>query len=280
MSLAGITDYLRPATLEEALALLGGRSIAVAGGTDVIRHHHTGVDTLVDLTGLPLRYLRQDRGFAIGATVTLTDLLEHPGLAAHLDGVVADMLRGVGSPLLRNAATIGGHLARGRYSDIVPLFIALDATVTLFDGTEHTLPLAAYYREGRHRRGALITEVGLPPAGPDTAAAFLKFNRVAFDFALLNCAARVRLDDGGVAECRITVGETPALGAAVEPAANHLLDAPLDDEHIVAAAAIAAEAIPAQDDQRASAAYRRALCRVGVRRCLAEARRRLEERRS
>ena len=32
MSLTGITEYLRPATLEEALALLGDRAIAVAGG--------------------------------------------------------------------------------------------------------------------------------------------------------------------------------------------------------------------------------------------------------
>ena len=281
MALTGITAYLRPGTLEEALALLDDRAIAVGGGTDVIRHPHVGVTTLVDLGALPLRYLRQDRGFAVGATATLSDMLEHPGLAAHLDGVVAQMLRGVGSPLLRNAATIGGHLARGRYSDIVPVLVALDATVTVFDGTERTLPLTAYYREGLHRSRALITEVGIPAAGADTAAAFLKFTRTSFDFALLNCAVRVRRDDAAnVAECRIAVGETPALGSPVEPAADYLLDGPLDDDRIATAAAISAEAIPAQDDQRASADYRRALCRVGVRRCLAAARRRLEKRRT
>ncbi len=57
----------------------------------------------------------------------------------------------MGSPLLRNAATIGGHLARRRYSDIVPVLLALDATVTVFDGTERTLPLAAFYAEGPDR---------------------------------------------------------------------------------------------------------------------------------
>jgi len=281
MSLTGITAYLRPGTLQEALALLDERALAVAGGTDVIRHPHQGVTTLVDLGALPLRYIRQDRGFAVGATATLTDMLEHPGLAGHLDGVIAGMLHGVGSPLLRNAATLGGHLARGRYSDVVPVLMALDATVTLFDGTERTLPLAAYYQGGLHRGRSLITEVGIPASGADTAAAFLKFTRTSFDFALLNCAVRVRLGrEEEVAECRIAVGETPGLGAPVEPAAACLLDGPLDDDRIAAAAAIAAEAIPAQDDQRASADYRRALCRVGVRRCLAEARRRLEERRA
>ena len=281
MSLTGITSYLRPTTLEEALSLLDERALAVGGGTDVIRHPHQGVTTLVDLGALPLRYIRHDRGFAVGATATLTDMLEHPGLAGHLDGVIAGMLRGVGSPLLRNAATLGGHLARGRYSDVVPVLAALDATVTLFDGTERTLPLAAYYRDGLHRSRSLITEVGIPAAGADTAAAFLKFTRTSFDFALLNCAVRVRLDGAGkVAECRVAVGETPGLGAPVEPAAAALRGGPLDDDHIAAAAAVAAETIPAQDDQRASADYRRALCRVGVRRCLAETRRRFEERRA
>lgn len=280
MSLTGITAYLRPATLEEALALLGEGALAVGGGTDVIRHPHTGVTTLVDLGALPLRYIRQDRGFAVGATATLTDMLEHRGLAAHLDGVVAGMLGGVGSPLLRNAATIGGHLARGRYSDVVPVLLALDAGITLFDGSEHTVPLAAYYQEGLHRGRSLITEVGIPAAGADTAAAFLKFTRTSFDFALLNCAVRVRRDAAGtVTECRVAVGETPGLGTLIDPAADRLLGHALDDEHIEAAAAVAAAAIPAQDDQRASAEYRRALCRVGVRRCLAETRRRFAERR-
>ncbi|MBN2114437.1 MAG: FAD binding domain-containing protein [Acidimicrobiia bacterium] len=280
MSLTGITAYLQPGTLEEAYGLLDDRSIAVGGGTDIIRHPHIGVTTLVDLGALPLRYLRHESGFAIGGTATLSDMLEHPGLAAHLDGVVAEMLRGVGSPLLRNAATIGGHLARGRYSDIVPLLLALDATLTLFDGTERTLSLADYYRAGLHRSRALISEIGLPPAGPDTAAAFLKFTRVAFDYALLNCAVQVRLDGRGmVEEARVAVGETPALGALVEAAAQSLEGGPLDDGRIDASAELAAAAIPAQDDQRASAEYRRALCRVGVRRALFRARGRLEGRR-
>src|SRR4030066_368912 len=70
-----------------------------------------------------------------------------------------------GSPLLRNAATIGGHLARRRYSDIVPVLLALDAGVTVYEGAERTLPLAAFYAEGTGRSRVLITEVQIPPAG-------------------------------------------------------------------------------------------------------------------
>jgi len=280
MSLTGITDYLRPQTLEEAYSSLGTGALAVAGGTDVIRHTHAGVTTLVDLGALPLRYIREGQGFAVGANTTLTDMLEHPGLAAHLDSVISDMLRGVGSPLLRNAATIGGHLARRRFSDIVPVLLALGAGVTVYEGTERTLPLHDFYAESPGRSRAIITEVQIPAAGRDTAAAFLKFTRTAFDFALLNSAVLVRRDGAGrVAECRVVVGETPALGTAVPAAEEALRGAPLDAAAIAAAAEAAAGTVPFGSDHRASAEYRRALCRAAVRRCLDEARRRLEERR-
>jgi len=278
MSLTGITAYLRPQTLEEAYSCLGSGALAVAGGTDVLRHSRVGVHTLVDLGALPLRYVREEHGFAVGANATLTDLLEHPGLAAHLDGVIAGMLQAVGSPLLRNAATIGGHLARRRYSDIVPVLLALDAGVTVYEGAERTLPLADFYGEGAAPSRALITEVQIPPAGKDTAAAFLKFSRTVFDFALLNCAVLVRRDGPErVGHCRIVVGETPALGASVPEAEDALRGTPFDDASIAAAAEAAVAAVPFAGDQRAAADYRRALCRVGVRRCLEEARRRLEE---
>ena len=86
-----------------------------------------------------------------------------------------------------------------------------------------------------------------PPAGADTAAAFLKFTRTAFDFALLNCAVRVRRTaTGEVAECRVVVGETPALGAPVPDAEDALRGAPsTTTSHRRGAAETAAAAVPA-----------------------------------
>jgi CO/xanthine dehydrogenase FAD-binding subunit len=279
MALSGITSYLRPQTLEEAYSCLRMGALAVAGGTDVIRHTHAGINTLVDLGDLPLRYIREGQGFAVGANTTLTEMLEHPGLAAHLDGVIAGMLRGVGSPLLRNAATVGGHLARRRYSDIVPVLLALDASLTIYEGAERTLPLAEFYAGDSGRSRALITEVQIPPAGKDAAAAFLKLARTSFDFALLNCAVLVRQnDDARVAHCRIVVGETPALGASVPAAEEALRGGSLDDASITAAADAAVVAVAFGSDHRASADHRLALCRAAVRRCLQETRCRFEER--
>jgi CO/xanthine dehydrogenase FAD-binding subunit len=278
MSLAGITAYLTPPNLAEAYAALGEGAIPISGGTDAILHAPPGTAILVDLAGLPLRYIRHEGGFALGATTTLTEILEHPGLARHMNGVIPAMLRQVGSPLLRNAATIGGHLARGRLSDVVPVFLALDASLAYYDGGEHTVPLSRFYGDGLYKNRVLITEVTIPPAAPRSAASFLKLSRTAFDMAQLNCATAVTLSRTGlVTSCRIVVGETPALGAAVVQAERALEGRGLEDEAIAAAAASAAAAIPAGSDQRASAEYRRALCSVAVRRCLEDVRSHLDK---
>jgi CO/xanthine dehydrogenase FAD-binding subunit len=272
VSIADVPDFLRPTDLAAALAAVKGGAIPVSGGTDVMLRRPSAPAPMVDLTVLPLTGIGEaGGGFTIGANTTLSEMLEHPGIAAFADGVIADMLRLVGSPLLRNRATIGGHLARGRLSDVIPVLVALDATITWHDGSDHTALLADFYAAGTHRTPMIVTAAGLPPLNRPTGAAFLKFSRTHYDLAILNCACRVDVgDDGTVATSRIVVGETPALGARVGDAEAMLHDHPLVPSTIAAAAKIAAAEIPARDDDRASAEYRRAIAEVLVRRCLTE----------
>jgi CO/xanthine dehydrogenase FAD-binding subunit len=272
VSIANVTGFVRPTDLAAAFIAVAHGAIPVSGGTDVILHEPSRPSELVDLMRLPLAGITvADGGFEIGATTTLTDMLEHPALAAAFDGVVADMLRLVGSPLLRNRATIGGHLARGRLSDVIPVLLALDAEVSWYDGADRKGSLAAFYAGEIHRTPIIITGVSIPAARRPTAAAFRKFSRTHFDLAILNCACRVDLgDDGAVGAARVVVGETPGLGASVADAEVLLHGRPLDPDAIAAAATIAATEIPARTDDRASAEYRRALAEVLVRRCLTD----------
>jgi CO/xanthine dehydrogenase FAD-binding subunit len=240
VSLSGIVEYLRPHTVEQAFAALSPAARPLAGGTDLILHAPPGVTTLIDLQALPLDFVREGDGFRI------------------------------------DAATMGGHLARGRLSDVVPVLLALDATVTIFDGISRTLTLEDFYRSRTHERRMLITEIGIPAPQPRASAAFVKLSRSFFDLAMLNCACRVDLaDDGSVATARVVVGETPALAATVLPAAAILHGTRLTEDDLTAAADSAAEAIDFGSDSRASAEYRVDLCRAAVHRCLATVRRRL-----
>jgi len=272
MSIANVSRFIRPPDLSAAVAAVHGGAIPVSGGTDLMLHPPVRATDLVDLTALPLSGIeRYGGGVRIGATTTLTAILLDPGVAAIGDGVIATMLIEVGSPLLRNRATIGGHLARGRLSDVIPVLLALDATITWNDGSGHTQSLAAFYREGRHRSPIIITAVTIPQPPTRSGSAFRKFTRTAFELAILNCACRVDLGDGGaIAAARVVIGETPAVAASVNDVEVHLVGRPLTSEVILAASRMAAAAVPARSDERGSAEYRRALAEVLVRRCLTE----------
>jgi len=270
-----VKAYVRPKSLEEAVEVLkreGPGARVLAGGIDLVTTAPGAPVVLVDLADLGLSSITaRDGGLALGTMATLTEAIEHPAVTAYLGGVVTRMLRRVASPLHRNLSTIGGALASARpWSDVIPLFLALDATVTRFDGTETQLPLAELYPVGQALEGAILTRVDLPPPAPGARAAFWKFSRTGFDIALLNCACSVRLEAGRCTAARVVVGATPRLAAYVPAAEEQLIGKAFGDEAIDGAARAAQAAEAVGDDRRASAAYRRELVTVGVKTCLRE----------
>lgn len=272
MSVSNIEALVRPTTIEEAFAALGDDALPIAGGTDVMLHDRKRPTTLVDLMDLPLADITQsDDGFTVGANATLTAMLEHPGLAAHLGGVLPEMLVHVGSPLLRNVATLGGHLARGRLSDVIPVLAALDTTIHWYDGQDREGPISSFYEEEHHRSRMLITGVTIPALDGHAAAGFHKFLRTFFDLALLNAACVLRLDDDGIIDmARVVVGETPALGTTATGAEEFLAGGPPTTAAFVEAGRIAKAGVKTRADSRASAEYRSQLVGAAVERCLAK----------
>jgi len=205
----------------------------------------------------------------IGAGVTLTEMLESPIIADYLGGVLERMVRQVASPLLRNAATMGGALASTHpWSDVITLFLALDAQVTQYAGQMKTVSLESLMEERGTIDRAIITKVTLPAIASRTYASFEAFVRTEFDVGMLNCACRLTIEADACSDVRIVFGGTPEIGQRIGAVEDALNGKALTDDVIEAAAELAAGAIPARDDVRASGDYRRVLARAGVRRCL------------
>jgi CO/xanthine dehydrogenase FAD-binding subunit len=269
---SAVQHYLWPRDVYDALDLLvqhEGTARLVGGGTDLALHPPAGVTTLVDLSRLPMAYVADRQGdVVIGATTTLTAMARHPLLAGFAGGVLPIALGQVGSPALRNLATIGGHLARGRLSDLVPVLLVLDAVLHVVDGRERTVPLAEFLASPRGDRPTVITEVVLPAKGRDAAGGFVRFSRAGYDFAMLNCAASLDLDGDRIVSARVAVGETPALAQRVVEVEEALVGRAIGDGCIAEASHLARHVVPTGDDQRASAGYRTQLVEVAVRRCL------------
>lgn len=266
------TEYLYPQSVEEAFNLLersGGSARLVAGGTDLALHPPAEVSTLLDLSRLDLQAITSDDdGFHIGAAATLTDVAGYGPFSEVWSGVLTAMLAQVASPLHRNVASIGGHLARGRLSDVVPVLLAIDAQVRFYEGEYRRMDLSEFYRTRRNRSPLVITGVDL---SVDTGrAAFRKFARTTYDLAILNVACGVRLDGDTVSWARVVVGERPTLAVELPEASSVLIGAQLEPDTISAAARAASESVEVRSDPRGSAEYRRHLTEVLVRRCLGE----------
>ena len=281
MSHPDIREYHRPSTLEEAWEHVstGDRSVRVlSGGTDLAISAPSEVHTLVDVSRVLDDGIEIDGNgsIRIGAMATFTQMLFSDPLSAHAAGVVPEMLSDLGNPLLRNISTIGGHLARGKLSDVVPVMIALDAEVRLYRGGSQVVPLQRYYDDSMHSSPHLLTDLMLPALAERSAAAFLRFARTSFDFPILNVCCRIDLGGRLVSEARIVCGATPIRSQRATGAESWIREHGLEPRAIATAARRAKDEIRTKDGWVASAEYRSHLVEVLTERCLSEVAQRLE----
>lgn len=105
-------EFRAPRSLAEAARILAGegpQAMLVAGGTDLIpnmKRRHQSPKTLVSLRGVP--ELRALNG-ALGAGLTLTQLVDSPAVRAKYRGLWQAAAQ-VATPHLRNMGTLGGNL--------------------------------------------------------------------------------------------------------------------------------------------------------------------------
>jgi xanthine dehydrogenase YagS FAD-binding subunit len=110
-----VNGYARPASLDDALALLAEEGAApLGGGTDLAGQLDRGIrapTTLVDLREAGLGGIEQaNGGLRIGASVTLAQLASSPLSEAYAAVRTAASL--AASPLLRNMGTVAGNLCQ------------------------------------------------------------------------------------------------------------------------------------------------------------------------
>src|SRR5918993_1358797 len=111
-------EYHTPRTIAEAvkiMAAVGPAGQFVAGGTDLypnMKRRQQMPRTVISVMRVPeLNQVSGDgkSGIRIGASVTLTDIVEHPLINRDYP-VVAHAAHTISTPLLRNMGTIGGNL--------------------------------------------------------------------------------------------------------------------------------------------------------------------------
>ena len=211
----------------------------------------------------------------MGAGVTFTTMLERDCGSVAL----REAARTVGSPQIRNAATIGGNVATSSPAgDALPVLMALDAYVELRSKGERRSVRFTEFMTGPKKnvraRNELVTRIGWERAGP--AQVFMKVgtrNAMVIGVAGLALVAdRARKRVGiGLGSCGPTILPAPEATSFAEglfDEASWRSFVPSDAACAEFGAKVAAAARPI-DDVRGTAAYRRHVLAVMGARALA-----------
>jgi xanthine dehydrogenase YagS FAD-binding subunit len=106
-------SYSAPASLQEALPLLGPSARPLAGGTDLLtlmKADLAAPERLIAVrTLIPREIVLDENGATLGAATTLHDIESHPAISRRF-AALAQAAAAAASPQLRNMATLGGNL--------------------------------------------------------------------------------------------------------------------------------------------------------------------------
>ncbi len=147
-------EFHDPSRLGEACEILqhhGKAARPLAGGTDLLVNMKKKIlqpAHLVSLGRIEELQQIQVNGdmLELGAGVTVADLAESARIREHLPAL-ASGARALGTPLIRNLATLGGNIGSARpAADLLPALIVYDAVVTLASNTgERSVPVEEFF---------------------------------------------------------------------------------------------------------------------------------------
>lgn len=277
-------EYHEPPGLEEACRLmadLGEAARPLAGGTDLLVNMKKRILSPGHLVSLgridALHSMGPASGnYRIGACMTAAELAESGDLRGRYPALCEGASR-LGSPLIRNLATIAGNLASARpAADLPPPLMAYGAEVHLRGPSgDRTLPLEDFFQGPGVTAAAadeILESIHLETPPERSGAAYLKLGvRQTLEISIVNVAAYLSLEGNTIQSARVVLGAVAPVPIRAPFAEKVLSGESPSPELFAKAAEEAAEDAKPIDDFRASAEYRKDMVSVLTRRALESA---------
>jgi carbon-monoxide dehydrogenase medium subunit len=262
--------YRRARSLDEAVALLGEHKEArlLAGGQSLIATLNMRLSApslLIDINGIGgLDGIEAKAGMVeIGALVRHAQA-ERSDVIAKYAPLIARAMPHIGHAAIRNRGTLGGSIAYADPAAELPAcLLALDGEVeaTGPKGTRtiHAQDLFKGLFETALGPQDVLTAIRVPAATKDTRVGFAELARRHGDYAIVGLAASARAEGKGLSQVRLSFFGVGATAMRARKAEAALAGSNVDG-------AVAALDLDPQDDVQASAAVKKHLAGVLLRR--------------
>ncbi|MGB7831650.1 MAG: xanthine dehydrogenase family protein subunit M [Xanthobacteraceae bacterium] len=265
--------YAKARSLDHAIALLDGAPEArvLAGGQSLmpaLNMRLSAPPLLVDINGVSeLARIAQPNGqIELGGLVRHAQA-EHSQDVARLAPLLSKAIPHIAHPAIRNRGTIGGSIALADPAAELPAcLLALGGEIEIAGRAGRRTVAADTFFKGLFETalapGEIISAIRIPVAQPRDRFGFAELARRHGDYALVGLAAAARAEPRAIRLAYFGVGTTPVRARTAETAlAGGDLDA--------AVAALAGDLEPS-GDVHASAAAKRHLAAVLLRRVAAQ----------
>jgi len=267
-------DYHAPATLPEAVALLGrlGEDAKILSGGQsllpLLKLRFARPAHIVDIGRIPgLDYIKEEEGFLkIGALVREA-ALESSSLIRTKYPILIDTAKVIADPIVRNLATVAGNLAHGDPANDHPAtMLALGAEVVATGPKgARVIPVSSFF-VGLFTTALepteVLSEVRVPVPPPHSGGAYVKLERKVGDFATAGVAAFVVLRGDVIERAQLgltNVGSTPLRALDAE---KSLAGKKPSEAAFAEAAALAGAAANPNADRRGQVDYKKEMTRV------------------
>ena len=276
-------EYHTPGTVDEAITLLtrhGDGAKVLAGGHSLIpvmKLRLAQPAHLIDLRKVAtLVGVREEQNAIVVGAMTTYAAVEASDVVRGKLPVLAEAIRLIGDPQVRNRGTVGGSLAHADPgADLPAVALALDAELRIRgSGGDRTVRAAEFFvglMSTALMPADILTEIRFPIPAGDWRGAYEKYKHPASGYALVGVAAIATRGGSKIDSLRVAVtglGVTPTRATALEKA---LTGQSMDEKAVDAAALHIADGIDIREDLQASRAYRANLASVCARRALRRA---------
>ncbi len=280
-----LPTYFSPKTVEEAISLLsqyGDKARVVSGGTDFLvqmKRKEPSPDYVISLGNLhDLNYIKFDesKGLRVGALTPIADIAGSSLIKSRFS-ILAQAAGMLGSPAIRNQATLGGNLCNAAPSaDTAPPLLVLGAKAKIAGASGEKTVLIEDFFLGPGQtilgRNQVLIDIEISVLQPHSRGVYLKQKRrEGADIAVAGVAALVVLEGEVLKDVRIALGAVASTPVRARKAEEILRGRKLDPQLLEKASKAASDESTPIDDIRGSSEYRKKLITTLTKRAVTQA---------